>query len=487
MAAFDPSVISAIPDTTGNPIKAKGDAYTLANMADTNTLNKMKLSDIQTQQKDEERYKQILKGSDWSTDEGATKTAEKLTQAGMPEKAMAFMKERQAIQGGALDIQKKKLEIAVSQQEAIVGAGDTVLRQVEDYKKSNPNATPAMLDAKTQELVVPAMDQLAKQRPDLAPVIERYRTQTPGALTYAGLHSMMAGNKDGLARMTEMYKEQKGDRDERAQDTRDADEAVRAAGERRRQAAEDFKEKEAKDKQEKNDKADDATADLIGTYRFRPPTGIGSRSPESRILMEKVLKKYPDYDATRYDEKRAAMLAFGTGKQGDSVRFLNVAIAHMDTLSELVDLMDSGPSKRVNYLRNLWEQETGKPAPTNFDAAKHIVSEEVGKAVLPGGGIGQERLEIAANADKSKDPDVLKGVMKTWKKLLSGQMGGLKRQYKHATGLDNFEEMMDPQALRELEQQGQPPPSEGGPPAATAPPTAPVFDPAKPGVGFWKH
>lgn len=478
--AFDASVISAIPDMAPNPVKAKADAYTLSNLADTNTLNKMKLSEAKTQQQEEAKYKEVLKGHDWSTDKGASEAAEALTQAGLPERAMQFMKERQAIAGGALDIQAKQIANRVSQQEILDSAMDGVHRQIDSYIQQNPNATPAMVNAKTQELIVPAMDQLEQQHsnePDIVQAIHRYK-QGPGALTYDGLNAAMASSKSGLARLKEMHEEQKGARDERAQNTRDEAQAVQAAGERRKQAAEDFKEKEAKDKQEKNDKADDATADLIGTYRYRPPTGIGSRSPESRILMEKVLKKYPNYDQTRYDEKRSAMLAFGTGKQGDAVRALNNAIAHMDVLSELTDALENKDVKRINYLGNLWSQETGKPAPTNFNAAKGIVTEEIGKAVLPGGGIGQERLEIAANADKSQSGPVLKGVMKTWKRLLSGQMLGLKRQYKQATGLDNFEEMMSPQALRELEQQG-PPPSDGAAP--------PQWNPSQPGVGFWKH
>jgi hypothetical protein len=476
MAQFDPSIISQIPDMAPNPIKAKADAYTLSNLADTNTLNKMKLSEAKQQQGDEERYKQILKGSDWSTDEGATKTAEKLTQEGLPERAVQFMKERQGIESGALDIQKKKLEIAENQQDAIVSTMDVVISKVKKYKEDNPNATAAMLDAKTQEYIVPAMEQLARERPDVAPAVDQYRKST-GALTYDGLFTAEAKAKKGQELLKQHLEQEKAARDERAQNTRDIAESNREADTRRRQQAEDFKEAQVKKKEEENEKADDATADLIGNYRYRPPTGIGSRSPEARVLMEKVLKKYPDYDATRFDEKRAAVLAFGTGKQGDSVRALNNAIAHMDILSELTDALDSGNVKRLNQLGNLWAQETGNPAPTDFDAAKHIVSEEVGKAVLPGGGVGQERLEIAANADKAKSPAVLKGVMKTWKRLLSGQMLGLKRQYTQATGLNNFDEMMTPQALRELEQQG-PAPTAEAPPEQT-------YDPKKPGSGIW--
>lgn len=464
MAQFDPSIISQIPDMAPNPVQAKANTLKLQDLMDTQTLNRMKLNEAGKQEQEQETYKSILKGSDLSTDKGATEAAEKLTRAGLPDQAMKFMKERQAIAGGALDVQLQKIKIAESQTSALVDAGDLVVRQVEDYKQSNPNATPAMLDAKTQEFLVPAMDQLAQQRPDLAAAINQYKLK-PGALTHAGLMNLATSNKQSLEKLRELHAEQKGDRDERAQNTRDLAEATREADQRRKEKAEDFKEEQVKKKEEANEKASDATADLIGKYRLRPPMGLGSRSPESRELMEKVAKKYPDYDATRFDEKRAAVLAFGTGKQGQAVLALNNAIAHMDTLSELTDALQNGDVRQVNRIANLWASETGGPAPSNFDAAKGIVTEEVSKAVLPGGGGVQERLEIAANAQNAKSPEILKGVIKTWRKLLSGQMTNMRQQYKRTTGLDNFDEMMSPQALRELQGEGPAIVGDGPPPS----------------------
>lgn len=480
MAQFDPSIISQIPDMGPNPVKAKADAYKLSDLMDTNTLNQMKLSELKQQEGDQQKRKQILKDNPAVTDEDATKVAEKLTQAGLPDESMRYIKDRQAIKGGALDIQFKALEVKEKQQEAIVGAMDVVTRQVNAYKQANPNATDAMMDAKTQELIVPAMDQLAKARPDLVPQIDQYK-KSEGAFTFQGLMSAEGKAQSGQKLLAEQRAELKANRDDRAQNTRDIAEANREADTRRRQQAEDFKEAQVKKKEEENDKADDATAHLIATYRFRPPTGIGSRSPEARVLMEKAQKENPGYDSTKYDEKRKAVLDFGTGKQGDNVRALNNAISHMDTMDSLAKALDNGQVTQVNRWKQVWADQTGHPAPGNFDAAKQIVTEEVGKAVLPSGGVGAERLEILANANRAKAYPELLGVMKTWKKLLSGQMNDLKLQYRNATGLDNFDEMMTPQALRELQEQGPPPEMGKDAPASKAG----DYDPKKPGSGIW--
>src|SRR6266436_1947921 len=235
--AFDSSVIAQIPDYAPNPVQAKANTLKLQDLMDTQTLNKMKLSDAKQQEEQQQIYRDVLKRKDISTDKGASEAAEEMTRRGAPDLAMKFTKERQAIKGGELDIQLQKLQIAESQMSALVEAGDTVYRQVEEYKKANPEATPAMLDAKTQEFLTPAIDQLAKNRPDLAPAIDQYKLK-PGALTHAGLETLVTSNKQSLAQIQELHAQQKGERDEKRIDIdqqRANTQAVQAATSARRE------------------------------------------------------------------------------------------------------------------------------------------------------------------------------------------------------------------------------------------------------------
>lgn len=77
--AFDASVISSIPDNAPNPIKAKGDAYTLASLIDNQQLDRMKLNSAKSEQADLGKIKEVLNKTDISTFEGQNKAADAAT------------------------------------------------------------------------------------------------------------------------------------------------------------------------------------------------------------------------------------------------------------------------------------------------------------------------------------------------------------------------------------------------------------------------
>jgi hypothetical protein len=251
-------------------------------------------------------------------------------------------------------------------------------------------------------------------------------------------------------------------------ETADKSEAIRSRAEDLREREESRKETEADRKAREEGEAIDKTAEALASYRLRPPTGYAARSPYALKLMDKVLEIDPSYDATRFDEKRKAVLSFATGPQGDKVRSLSVAISHMDVLSDLGTALGNHDAPKINQLANWWSTNVGGDAPTSFDAAKQIVGDEIYKAIVPGAGAAGERERMAASASAASSPKQLAGVIQTWKRLQSGQLAGLKRQYRTSTGLSNFDEMMSPEALQELEAEGPATPGAG---TASAPAT----------------
>lgn len=154
---------------------------------------------------------------------------------------------------------------------------------------------------------------------------------------------------------------------------------------------------------------------------------------------------------------------FGTGPQGNQVRSMNVSIAHLDTLGQLADELNNGPIPVGNQVAQVWKQQTGQPAPANFNAAKQIVGDEVIKGIIgSGGGVG-DREAAQKQIDAASSPAQLKGVIRTYKSLLAGQLGGLKQQYQRSTGLDDFEKMLNPTTQRELEAHSGAPAGQGKP------------------------
>ena len=155
--------------------------------------------------------------------------------------------------------------------------------------------------------------------------------------------------------------------------------------------------------------------------------------------------------AANYGKTVKSTTAFGAGKQGDLVRSFNVAVSHLNTLSGLVDALNNGDMQAFNKLGNAVAQQTGQPAPTNFDAAKAIVGDEIIKAIVGGGGALADRENAQNQISRANSPAQLRGVINTYKELMAGQLRGLKKQYTDTTGQNDFDQRLSPEARAELD------------------------------------
>lgn len=509
--AFDPSIISQIPDMAPNPVAAKANTFKLQDMMDTNTINKMKITDAKQQERDQETYKSILKGSDLSTDAGATRAAEKLTQAGLPDQAMKFMKDRQAIKGGALEIEQQKLAIAEFQQEAIVTTMDGVVRQVDAYKQSNPDATPAMLDAKVQELIVPAMGQLAQTRSDLAPAIDRYK-QSPGALTYNGLIAAEAASKSGLARLKEHRDEQKGDRDDKRLDISQQQantQAVNAATTAKREEAYEKNIESLVKNREPGLLSDTELALAVPSVMADGNqmknfigTGTSGKKQKSQIneaiaaRMEAAGLKFEDLPRIRANTKAEATSI------GKLIPQLNAVSAYEklgkfngEKLVQLVDqLDDTGIPLAEGPLRWAKNKVAGSDDAALFRNVLNAYQQEAARilnnpnmtGVLHRGAVEDMQHIISADVTASQAKELVNRI--------NLEMDFRAKSLQEAIN-DAGAAMTMPGATPQpaVAPPGAPPgTSAGGPPGAVAPspvaapPDVPQFDPSQPGVGFWK-
>jgi hypothetical protein len=141
-----------------------------------------------------------------------------------------------------------------------------------------------------------------------------------------------------------------------------------------------------------------------------------------------------------------AVKDFSTGKQGQQVNAFNTAIDHLGTMSKLTDALQNNDIKAFNALGNTVARQTGQPAPTDFNAAKQIVTAEVIKAVVASGGGVTERQEAERNFADANSPQQLKGIINTYKQLLGGQLNSLNLQYENTTGRKDFNTKLTPEA-----------------------------------------
>jgi hypothetical protein len=189
-----------------------------------------------------------------------------------------------------------------------------------------------------------------------------------------------------------------------------------------------------------NASADDIKVQAKAIANYEQPPISGARG--TRVMAE-VERQNPDYDGKKFQQYNAGYRAFSTGRQGDTVRSLGVADSHLEVLGGLTKALDNGNVRIVNNLAQRWAAATGSAAPTSFDAVKAIVADEVSKAVIgAGGGTGQDRENILAPFNRANSPQQLNAAISNYRKLMAGQLSGLRRQYKHATNRDDFDTLI---------------------------------------------
>lgn len=192
------------------------------------------------------------------------------------------------------------------------------------------------------------------------------------------------------------------------------------------------------------------TVKAIGTYKT-PLTSLSVRGGHRERILGYVMQAYPDYDQTQFTGKNRAVSNFAGGPEGRTVRSLNVAIDHLNTLEDAARALQNGDIPALNRLVNYAKQQTGNPVTTNFDSIKQVVSAEIAKAVVGGQTALHDRDDMARRAANSQSPAQLLGITTEFKKLMAGQMKGLRRQYEATTKLKNFDDFLDPHTKKELE------------------------------------
>lgn len=181
-------------------------------------------------------------------------------------------------------------------------------------------------------------------------------------------------------------------------------------------------------------------AQLIADNKMPAPTGNAMRNPQTIAIMKLVTDINPNYDSKDYKTMMRSEGAFATGPEAKAVRSFNVGISHLGTLEGLISALDNGDIQAINKFGNMVASQTGQKAPTEFNAAKKIVSDEIVKAIVGTGGGVADREEAAKTIDASNSPAQLRGVIQTYKELMKGQLEGLADQYARTTGKDDFED-----------------------------------------------
>ena len=160
---------------------------------------------------------------------------------------------------------------------------------------------------------------------------------------------------------------------------------------------------------------------LLNQYRqdYQAKHGGANPSPEEE---ERFLA---DYGA----KGKAARDFSPGGPIGKKITSFNVAIAHLEVLDGLITALGNGDVHEANVWRQRYQAQTGHSAPTNFEAAKSIVGDELVKAIVGGAGALGDREEAKKQLDLANSPQQLRKAIETYKKLMVGQIEGAKNDF----------------------------------------------------------
>jgi hypothetical protein len=188
-----------------------------------------------------------------------------------------------------------------------------------------------------------------------------------------------------------------------------------------------------------------AQVEMIKAGQAPLPTGRQAQTPAGQKIIQLVHAEAPNISAQTYPTLLQTENAFAKGKQGDIVRSLNVAFNHIETADQLSQALKNGDTPAFNAIANQFATMTGKPAPTNFNAVKDIVADEIIKGVVGGTASLQDRVSMADKIRAASSPAQMQGVMGSIKELLVGQQEGLRQQYEAGTsGFGDFSKYEGP-------------------------------------------
>lgn len=290
--AFDPSIISAIPDMAGNPIQAQEKALTLKDMLDRNQLNQLQVGTAKREESERAQVDKILKGSDYTTPQGLADTVSKVNKVS-PRAGMDLMKFGQQYQSGQIQQQLDELNFASQRQDAIVGAIDPIVAQARQMKQNGASD----LDIKafiTQQMPGAISSLRGMKLPDGKPALSddalKFVTQIPGGYTLQTLEGWEGVTKRGQAMIKQRLEQFKADTQAKKADV---DEQRAMETERHNRASE-------ANQAAKSAGFSDTESDLLAALADNSvslPAGLRSQA-QIKSTIDGLIRNHPDLSAT---------------------------------------------------------------------------------------------------------------------------------------------------------------------------------------------
>jgi len=190
----------------------------------------------------------------------------------------------------------------------------------------------------------------------------------------------------------------------------------------------------------------------IKNLNIRPVLSSSSRNPRmynaTTTAMEEAEREGTPYDITAFDRKEKTMKGFSAdGAEGRLLTSANKSVAHLtDVVMPGITQLNNTPVKFVNEGANWMKEQLGlSTAPTDLKAIKHVVAAEIVR-FIEGGGTGAgalaDRQAMENDLDGATSPRLLQSVVEKWRKLMQGQIEGLRVGYEADTKRTDFNDKL---------------------------------------------
>jgi len=174
----------------------------------------------------------------------------------------------------------------------------------------------------------------------------------------------------------------------------------------------------------------DEVAEGVLNYTMKMPSTRSKRGLKvSGRVHEIARERGITFTQGKYDQIIKNEDNFATGPAGIKVRALNTIIQHADAMLQIGTDLGNTNNQIVNRARNAYKAATGDTAPTDFDALKIVLGDEIASYFTPGVGSQAEREAIQNSISSAMTYDQLASALDVYKHAMKGQLSSLNTQY----------------------------------------------------------
>ncbi|PWT94143.1 MAG: hypothetical protein C5B54_00475 [Acidobacteria bacterium] len=175
----------------------------------------------------------------------------------------------------------------------------------------------------------------------------------------------------------------------------------------------------------------------LAEYRY-PVTAYALRNPQMQYAISRATVLNPNFTAANYDVAKRMLVDFALTKQGTAggqIRSINQVIAHLSTLDDLAQQMNSTWNPKYNSIANWLSVNSGKPIVKQYETAANQVALEVARAFK---GSAPDQADINRQLESlssSSSPEQFRKILReTYPQLLGGALETLDAGFQGVMG-----------------------------------------------------